>query len=143
MPDHIGAERMAELLLYQETARFIRGSERMADFERVLRSLGLEMEVIAAAPGSPIVGQTIEAVEARANGAFFIVQINRRDGDAITQPPPGDTDRGRGRDRHCRPRRPGPGAGQSVHGEQFPGQRTVGQVRAAAPTGHALIGRVE
>ena len=88
LPTHIGAERIAELILYQETARFIRGSERMVDFERVLHSLGLDLEVIAAAPGSAIVGQTIEAVEQQAHGAFFIVQINRRDGDAITHPEP-------------------------------------------------------
>jgi Trk K+ transport system NAD-binding subunit len=88
LPTHIGAERITELILYQETARFIRGSERMRDFERVLQSLGLELEVVAAAPGSPIVGQTIESVEQQANGAFFIVQLNRRDGDAITHPEP-------------------------------------------------------
>jgi Trk K+ transport system NAD-binding subunit len=88
LPTHIGAERITELILYQETARFIRGSERMRDFERVLQSLGLELEVVAAAPDSPIVGQTIEAVEQQANGAFFIVQLNRREGDAITHPEP-------------------------------------------------------
>jgi voltage-gated potassium channel Kch len=86
LPTHIGAERIAEMILYQETARFIRGSERMRDFERVLQSLGLELEVVSAAPGSPIVGQTIEAVEQQANGAFFIVQINRQEGDAVTHP---------------------------------------------------------
>jgi voltage-gated potassium channel len=86
LPTHIGAERITEMILYQETARFIRGSERMRDFERVLQSLGLELDVFAAAPGSPIVGQTIEAVEQQANGAFFIVQLNRPDGDAITHP---------------------------------------------------------
>jgi voltage-gated potassium channel len=86
LPTHIGAERIAEMVMYQETARFIRGSERMRDFEQVLRSLGLEMEVVPAAPESPIVGQTIETVEQQANGAFFIVQINRRDGEAITRP---------------------------------------------------------
>ena len=90
LPTHIGAERITEMILYQETARFIRGSERMRDFERVLQSLGLELEVVAAAPGSPIVGQTVESVEQQANGAFFIVQINRREGDAIT-PPDGNT----------------------------------------------------
>ena len=86
LPTHIGAERITEMILYQETARFIRGSERMRDFERVLQSLGLELEVVAAAPGSPIVGQTIEAVEHQADGAFFIVQLNRREGEAITHP---------------------------------------------------------
>jgi Trk K+ transport system NAD-binding subunit len=86
LPTHIGAERITELILYQETARFIRGSERMRDFERVLQSLGLELEVVVAASGSPIVGETIEAVEQQANGAFFIVQLNRREGEAITHP---------------------------------------------------------
>jgi Trk K+ transport system NAD-binding subunit len=90
LPTHIGAERITEMILYQETARFIRGSERMRDFERVLQSLGLELEVVAAAPGSQIVGQTIEAVEDQADGAFFIVQLNRREGEAITHPA-GDT----------------------------------------------------
>lgn len=88
LPTHIGAERIAELILYRETARFIHGSERMHEFESVLGSLGLEMDVVPAAPESRIVGQTIEALENQANGAFFIVQINRREGEAITRPDP-------------------------------------------------------
>jgi voltage-gated potassium channel Kch len=83
---HIGAERIAEMLLYQETARFIRGSERMRDFEKVLMSLGLDLDVVVAAPRSAVVGKTIGQVEQEANGAFFIVQINRKGGDAITRP---------------------------------------------------------
>jgi voltage-gated potassium channel len=88
LPTHIGAERIAEMILYQETARFIRGSDRMRDFDKVLHTLGLDMDVVAAASGSPAVGQTIEAVEREAAGAFFIVQINRRDGEAVTRPDP-------------------------------------------------------
>ncbi len=88
MPTLIGAERIAEMLLYQETARFIRGSERMIDFEKVLNSLGLDMDVVIAAPGSSVIGRTLEAIEEQSNGAFFIVQINRREGEAITQPGP-------------------------------------------------------
>jgi voltage-gated potassium channel len=86
LPTHIGAERIAEMILYQETARFIRGSDRMKDFEKVLQSLGLDIDVVVAAPKSPAIGMTIEAIEQQANGAFFIVQINRRGGDAITRP---------------------------------------------------------
>src|SRR6185312_12939391 len=71
---------------YQETARFLHGSPRMRDFEQVLLSLGLELELIEAAPGSEIVGQTIDAIEQKADGALFIVQINRRGGHAITDP---------------------------------------------------------
>jgi len=89
LPTHIGAERMAEIILYQETARFIRDSERMKDFEKVLQSLGLDLDVVIAAPQSPVVGKTIGSVEEQANGAFFIVQINRRDGEPVTRPEPG------------------------------------------------------
>ena len=88
LPTHIGAERIAEMILYRETARFIRGSERMVDFEKILRNLGLNMDVVTVAPGSPAVGQTIGSVEREANGAFFVVQINRREGEAITRPEP-------------------------------------------------------
>jgi voltage-gated potassium channel len=86
LPTHIGAERIAEMILYQETARFIRGSDRMKDFEKVLLSLGLDIQVVIAAPKSPAIGQTIETIEQQGQGAFFIVQINRRDGDPITRP---------------------------------------------------------
>jgi voltage-gated potassium channel len=86
LPSHIGAERIAELLMYQETARFIHGSPRMRDFEQVLHTLGLELELVEAAADSKIVGQTIEAVEDLANGALFIVQVNRPGGEAITDP---------------------------------------------------------
>jgi voltage-gated potassium channel len=90
LPTHIGAERIAELILFPETARFIRGSERMRDFEKVLRDLGLEIEVLVASEGTAVVGMTIEQLESQATGAFFVVQINRRNSDAITRPA-GDT----------------------------------------------------
>ena len=86
LPTHIGAERMAEMILYKETAKFLRGSHRMRDFEGVLHTLGLEIDVVSAAPESSIVGLTIEEVEREANGAFFIVQLNRRAGEAIAGP---------------------------------------------------------
>jgi voltage-gated potassium channel len=86
LPTHIGAERIAELIMYQETAQFIHGSPRMREFERVLLSLGLELELIEAGPDSKIVGRSIEAIEQQAEGALFIVQINRAGGAAITDP---------------------------------------------------------
>jgi voltage-gated potassium channel Kch len=87
LPTHIGAERIAEMILFPETARFIRGSDRMKDFEKVLRDLGLEMEVAVAAEKTAAVGLTIADFEVRAKGAFFVVQINRRDGETVTRPP--------------------------------------------------------
>ncbi|MGA3000351.1 MAG: NAD-binding protein [Acetobacteraceae bacterium] len=86
LPTHIGAERIAELIMYQDTARFIRGSAQMRDFEQVLHTLGLELELIEAAPDSKMVGRTIEAVEQLANGGLFIVRVNRPGDGAITNP---------------------------------------------------------
>jgi voltage-gated potassium channel Kch len=87
LPTHIGAERIAEMILFPETARFIRGSDRMRDFEKVLRDLGLEMEVAVAAEGTAVAGLTIAGLETLAKGAFFVVQINRRNGENVTRPP--------------------------------------------------------
>jgi voltage-gated potassium channel len=88
LPTHIGAERIAELILHEESARFIEGLERSTGFQRVLHNFGMELEVVTAAPQSPAVRMTVAAIEKQAKGAFFIVQINRRDGDVHTAPPP-------------------------------------------------------
>ena len=86
LPTHIGAERIAELLLHEESARFIEGLERSHGFQRLLRNFGIELEVVTAAPQSPAVRMTVSAIEKQAKGAFFIIQINRRDGDVHTAP---------------------------------------------------------
>jgi voltage-gated potassium channel len=88
LPSHIGAERIAELILHQESARIIEGLERSHGFQRLLHNFGIELEVVTAAPQSPAVRMTVAAIERQAKGAFFIVQINRRDGDVFTAPPP-------------------------------------------------------
>jgi voltage-gated potassium channel Kch len=86
LPTHIGAERIAEIILFPETARFIRGSQGMRDFEKTLHSFGMELEVFVAAEGSAAAHLTVDAVEAQASGSIFIVQLNRRSGETITRP---------------------------------------------------------
>jgi Trk K+ transport system NAD-binding subunit len=89
LPAHIGAERIAEIIMYQDTARAIRDSEEMRAFDRVLQTLGLNMEVVTAAPGSPAVGMSIENLERAAEGALFVVQLNRRDEEPVMRPEAG------------------------------------------------------
>ncbi len=86
LPTHIGAERIAEIILFPETSRFIRESGKMQELERSLRSLGLLMEVVVVPEHGALTGRTIAEAEARSHGAFFVVQLNRRNGDAITAP---------------------------------------------------------
>jgi voltage-gated potassium channel len=87
LPTHIGAERIAELILFEESARIIDSLERTHGFQRALRTFGIELEAVTAAPQSPAVRMTVAAIERQAKGSFFIVQINRRDGDVFSGPP--------------------------------------------------------
>lgn len=89
LPAHIGAERIAEMILYRDTARFLRDSQEMRAFDRVLQTLGLNMEVVTAAPGSRAVGMSIEALERAAEGALFVVQFNRRGSEPAMRPEAG------------------------------------------------------
>jgi voltage-gated potassium channel len=88
LPTHIGAERMAEMILFPDASRFIRGSQHMRDVEKSLRDMGLDLEVAAVHEKSEAVGLTIEELEARVRGAFFVVRIDQRDGESVSQPPP-------------------------------------------------------
>jgi voltage-gated potassium channel len=85
LPAHIGAERVAELILYQDVARLLEAGGE-ADLARDLRRLGLELEVVPAAPGSRCVGLTVDALEQAAAGAFLIVAITRAAGGSLLQP---------------------------------------------------------
>jgi voltage-gated potassium channel Kch len=89
LPTHICAERMAELILFQEVSLMLEGeSDNHQEVSRDLRRLGLDLEILAAAPGSRAAGTTIGALESEAGGAFLIVALNRRGGESILQPPP-------------------------------------------------------
>ncbi|HVN01443.1 MAG TPA: NAD-binding protein [Caulobacteraceae bacterium] len=88
LPTHIGAERIAELILFPATARFIRGSERMRDFEKVLGEFGMDIEVVVVAEGSVAASASVEELERAGRGAFFVAQIDRRDGESLTRPAP-------------------------------------------------------
>ena len=87
LPTHIGAERIAELVLFPETARFIRGSDRMRDFEKTLGDLGMQIEVVIAGADTSLPGLTISEIETRFRGAGQVVQVNRREGETVTRPP--------------------------------------------------------
>lgn len=87
LPTHIGAERIAELLLFAEMASLRDGLQSDSVMANLSR-LGLDMEIVAAAAGSRCVGKTIAEIERLAAGAFMIVAIEHKAGGTIVQPPP-------------------------------------------------------
>lgn len=85
LPAHIGAERIAEMILYRRSSALTRDSAENSAFESNLVSMGLDLDTMVAAPGSAVVGRAIEQIEQNTRG-ILIVQVNRRSGESITRP---------------------------------------------------------
>jgi Trk K+ transport system NAD-binding subunit len=86
LPTHIGAERIAEMILFPETSRFLRASSKMQDLERTLRGLGMEIAVVVVPENGAMTGLSIAEIERKADGRFFVVQLERQSGETITNP---------------------------------------------------------
>ncbi|MGE4480681.1 potassium channel family protein [Acidocella sp.] len=86
-PTHIGAERIAQLILFPRSVK-LTDSSHMRMLGTGLRTLGLELESQSVAMDSPYAGQSVEAIEHGAGGTLFVVALNRRDGTTITRPGP-------------------------------------------------------
>lgn len=87
LPTHIGAERIAEMILYPSSARFLDDAPQMAELKRSLHKLGLDLEAVTVPESSELVGESVGLAERRANGAFLIVQIDRANGQSFVHPP--------------------------------------------------------
>ena len=86
LPTHIGAERIAEMILYPATTRLVSDSTDMHEKKRRLHELGLELEVVAVPDDGALVGETVREAEQRGRGSFFVVQVDRAGGQTIMQP---------------------------------------------------------
>jgi Trk K+ transport system NAD-binding subunit len=88
LPAHIGAERIAEMILHPDSARMIRSAEQLQGFGHNLHNLGLNLVVVTVAANSRFARLTVEEIEHQADGAFLIVALNRRDGSTVPKPDP-------------------------------------------------------
>jgi len=86
LPAHIGAERVAEIILYPNATRAMHQGEQTREMERELHGLGLELELVVAAKGSRFAGCTVDEIEHQVGTAFFIVAIDRPGTAMITRP---------------------------------------------------------
>jgi voltage-gated potassium channel len=86
LPTHIGAERIAEMILYPTTARFLGDSPQMRDLKRGLHEFGLEVEAVTVPANGALTGATVGDAERRSNGSFFVVQIDRPGGQSFVHP---------------------------------------------------------
>lgn len=90
MPAHIGAERIAEMILYPRLASFLRGVEPKGDgTDEGLAKLGLDLRVITAPASLGARRATVSELERR-GGGVLVVRIERADGTVIESPGPGE-----------------------------------------------------
>jgi trk system potassium uptake protein TrkA/voltage-gated potassium channel len=82
MPTHIGAERIVEMILYPATGQL----EDIGTVRRNLHDFGLDIEMVEMGADSALTGETVGEAERRGNGAFFVVQIDRANGQSIQHP---------------------------------------------------------
>lgn len=82
-PTHIGAERIAQHILFPQTQK-LTDSGRMRTVAAGLHGFGLEIEITAASPASA--GKSVSQLEHEADGTMFIVAINRKGGETVTRP---------------------------------------------------------
>jgi len=87
LPTHIGAERIARMLLYPESDRLGDNAET-ARLVRDFSGLGLTIEQLAVGERSTMDGLTIAEAERRGQGSFFIVRLDRGERGAMVRPAP-------------------------------------------------------
>ena len=89
LPAHIGADRIAHLILHPNARDLLGGKTRSSiDFEHHLAELGLDMEEIEIAPDSPWAHRRISEVESDAGGRLMAVAIMRKEGGTDLNPTP-------------------------------------------------------
>ncbi len=86
LPAHIGAERMAELILYPATLAMRPPAARMRQMGQDLHRFGLELVTVIVVPGCRHDGRTVADVE-RATDCF-VVTVEQPGADAAHRPAP-------------------------------------------------------
>jgi voltage-gated potassium channel Kch len=86
MPAHIGAERIAEIILYPGSAAAVRAADRVRDFDRELNLRGLVQETLIAREHGRLAGISVGEAIARIAGDALVVALNRRGGEVLANP---------------------------------------------------------
>ncbi len=87
LPEHIGAERIAGLILRPTASSLITDGVIIHHIASDLEDLGLDVEEFSIPSHSKLVGMTPAALETSGSSAFLIVAIVRAHGETINSPP--------------------------------------------------------
>jgi voltage-gated potassium channel len=89
LPAHIGADRIAHLILHPNARELLGGQTKAKiDFEHHLTELGLDMEEVEISARSPWANRTLADVQKENAGKFLAIAIQRSAGGTEMQPRP-------------------------------------------------------
>jgi voltage-gated potassium channel len=77
LPAHIGAERIAQMILFPSAADYAESSSHTRHLNEELLELGVHMEELPIHEGSPHVGASIGEIELSGEGSFLVVALRR------------------------------------------------------------------
>jgi len=86
LPEHIGAERIAGLILRPATSFLLAEDSILSHLVSDLSEIGLDVEEFSIPEGSNLVGMTLAALETRGSSAFLIISIISGSGSVNRQP---------------------------------------------------------
>jgi voltage-gated potassium channel len=86
LPEHIGAERIAGLILRPNSSLLMKEDILLSHIAPDLADLGLDIEEFSIPQGSNLAGMTLSALETKGSSAFLIVSIVRAGGEVIRRP---------------------------------------------------------
>lgn len=86
LPAHIGAERIAHLILFPEATELIDDEEKSDLLKQELGDLGLGLEEAVIPKYSPLVGRTVGDFESLHAGAVIVVALHRQGGGTDLRP---------------------------------------------------------
>jgi voltage-gated potassium channel len=87
LPTHIGAERIARMVLFPESDG-LRDEARAGQMGRQLGEIGLALERVTVGDRSVLGGLTVAEAERQGKGTFFIVQLERDGVEDMPRPAP-------------------------------------------------------
>lgn len=87
LPTHIGAERIAGLVLRPDATEYFEEDAKSGGLADDLGELGIRVEEIRIPAESELVGATLEELETRGRSAFLVVAVRRKDGSSVHKPP--------------------------------------------------------
>jgi voltage-gated potassium channel len=77
LPAHIGAERIAHIILYPSAADFVQTDSHTRHLNDELNDLGVHLEEVPVPAGSTFIGATVDDVENRGEGSLLVVALRR------------------------------------------------------------------